>query len=328
MAYVGEGAAAPVAVEVVRGGIVEAVHRAHIAVVSPDGRLIASAGDPGTRAFARSALKPVLAQAMVALGFTPAGPTHAALAASSHSGEPLHVAGVQAMLADVGLSAADLSNTPDWPFDESERVAVIASGASRSRLHANCSGKHAAMLATCVANGWPTEGYLEPDHPLPIALGEFVASSTGTDPADVAVDGCGAAIWAVPLVGLAQAFAGLGSADPGSPGAVVADGMRAAPHFVAGERREATALMRSFPGMIAKDGADGMYAAALPDGRALALKITDGGARARPAAIAGTLAELGLDADRLAPIAAWEKVLGGGQPAGEFRPVVKLTSHD
>jgi L-asparaginase II len=328
MTFVGTGPAAPIAVEVLRGGIVESVHRADIAVVSRGGELIAWAGDPNTAAFARSSLKPILAQGMVELGFTPASKVHAALAASSHSGEPMHIAEVQAALAAVGLDESALANTPDWPLDEQAKVDWIASGGAKTSIHANCSGKHAAMLATCLANGWPTRGYLDPSHPLPRALSDYVASVTGANPAHQAVDGCGALVWAIPLVSLARAFSALAQAPAGSAGSVIANAMRAAPEYVAGTRRETTALMRSFPGLIAKDGVEGMYAAALPDGRGLALKISDGGVRARPAAIAGALAALGLDEKALASIENWEQVLGGGVPVGRIRSVVKLERRD
>lgn len=324
MRYIGDGAPAPAAVEVVRGDIVESVHRAHIAVVAPDGTLTQAAGDPQVAVFARSSLKPLLATAMVELGYQPQSPQIAALSASSHSGEPIHVATVEAMLAAAGLTTADLGNTPDWPFDEAARVAWIAGGGQKTRVHANCSGKHAAMLTTCQVNGWDTATYLEPTHPLPVALGQAVATMTGADPADVSVDGCGAAIWAVPLAGLARGFAAMASAEAGSPGRVIADGMRAAPEFVGGSHRESTTLMTTFPGMIAKDGADGVYAAVLPDGRAVAIKVEDGAARARPAAIAGTCALLGLDEGELAQVLDWEKVNGGGHPVGRMRPVMVL----
>ena len=324
MRYIGDGAPAPAAVEVVRGGIVESVHRAHIAVVAPDGTVLQAAGDPQVAVFARSSLKPLLATAMVEMGYRPTSPQIAALSASSHSGEPSHVAMVEAMLAAVDLTAAALGNTPDWPFDEAARVAWIASGGEKTRVHANCSGKHAAMLTTCLVNGWDTATYLDSSHPLPIALGDAVAAMTGANPADVSVDGCGAAIWAVPLAGLARGFAAMAAAEPGSAGRLIADGMRTAPEFVGGSHRESTTLMQTFPGMIAKDGADGVYAAALPDGRAVAIKVEDGAARARPAAIAGTLARLGLDEEALAPVLDWEKVNGGGRPVGWMRPVMVL----
>lgn len=325
MGYVGAGSPPPPAVEVVRSGIVESVHRAHVAVVDPDGQLTHFAGDPWVRSYPRSTLKPVLAAAMVELGFQPADAEQAALAASSHSGEDFHVAGVESMLDHFGLTPGALRNTPDWPFDEQARVAWIAAGNSKSSVAANCSGKHTAMLATCLANDWPLEGYLDPEHPLRGALADAVSQATGCDPDDVGVDGCGAAVWAVPLTGLARAFAALTAADEGSPGRIIADGMRAAPEFVGGTRRESTALMRSFPGMVAKDGADGVYGATLPDGRGVAIKIEDGAGRARPAAIGGVCLQLGLDADALAPIVAWEPVSGGGVPVGEMRPVVQLS---
>lgn len=326
MAFIGSGIAPPVAVEVVRGGRVESVHRAHIAVTDPAGELTMAAGDPTVRVYPRSALKPVLASIMVAHGFVPEHQQAAALAASSHSGEDFHQAGVTAMLQAVGLTPAALHNTPDWPFDEDAKVAWIAAGRPKTSLAANCSGKHAAMLSTCVANGWSTDDYLDPSHPLPVALASGVAAAVGDSVSDAGTDGCGAAIWAVPLVGLARAFGALVTASSGSPAAVIADGMRAAPEYVGGTRRDATALMRAFPGLLAKDGADGVYAAALPDGRGVAIKIEDGAARARPAAIAGTLRALGLDPQPLAAIADWEKVLGGGVPAGRMRPAVTLTA--
>lgn len=324
MAFIGTGAPPPVAVEVIRGNHVESVHRAHIAITDPDGTLILHAGNPAIEVYPRSALKPVLAAAMITLGFAPATPAAAALAASSHSGEDFHQAGVTEMLQQVGLTPEALRNTPDWPFDETAKVAWIAAGHQQSSLAANCSGKHAAMLSTCVANGWRTDDYLDPTHPLTTALNSSVAAQVGDDVGTAATDGCGAPIWPIALSVLAGAFSRLATAPTGSPERTIADGMRTAPEYVGGTRRDATALMRAFPGLLAKDGADGVYAAALPDGRGVALKVEDGSARARPAAIAGTLLALGLDPEPLARIADWEKVLGGGLPAGRLRPVVTL----
>lgn len=324
VAAIGQGATPPIAVEVRRGPLVESVHRAHIAVTDADGRLTHHCGDPEALIYARSSLKPLLAAAMTRLGFAPRTPQHAALAASSHSGEPFHLEGVQAMLEFVGLGAEDLDNTPDWPFDEEQKLRVVAAGGRKSRLAANCSGKHAAMLATCSANGWPIHGYRSPNHPLQLALAEQIADMTGADPGQFGVDGCGALIWATPLSGLAAAFSALVGADADDPAAVIRDGMREAPEYVAGTTRDATALMRSLPGAIAKDGADAVYTAGLPDGTGIAIKIEDGGARARPAAIYGTLVALGLPADQLQPVIAGDRVLGGGEPAGQLRSVVRL----
>lgn len=312
------------AVEVVRGGIVEAVHRAHIAVVAPDGALTHYAGDPEALTFPRSSMKPVFAVTMAGLGFEPGDDRLTALSASSHSGEQMHVEAVQQILADAGLTADDLANAPDWPFDEQARIAWIAGGGQKTRLHANCSGKHAAMLATCVANGWQTDGYLSPDHPLQQALTDAVAQMCGADPAAFSIDGCGALVWSVPLAGLARAFSAIAQAPAGDPGHLVAEAMRSRPEFVGGSRREVTTLMRAVPGLIAKDGADCVYAAALPDGTAVALKVEDGSARVRPAVIAGTLAAMGVPAEDLVAVSEWEEVTGGGQRVGEYRCVVSL----
>jgi L-asparaginase II len=324
MGSIGTGEAPPVAVEVVRGGIVEAVHRAHIAVVAPDGTLTHAAGDPAALTFPRSSLKPVFATTMAGLGFQPGDDRSTALSASSHSGEPMHVEVAERILADAGLTADDLANAPDWPFDEQARVAWIASGGAKTRIHANCSGKHAAMLATCVANGWPTAGYLAPDHPLQQAITADVARTCGADPAAYSIDGCGALVWSVPLVGLARAFSAIAQAPAGEPGHTVAEAMRNRPEYIGGSRREVTTLLRAVPGLIAKDGADCVYAAALPDGTAVAIKVEDGSARVRPAVIAGTLAAMGVPAADLAAVRDWEEVTGGGQRVGEYRSVVSL----
>ena len=180
------------------------------------------------------------------------------------------------------------------------------------------------MLATCLANDWPLEGYLDPEHPLRGALADAVSQATGCDPDDVGVDGCGRR-WG-------------GAADRPGAGLRGPDGRRRRIPGTNHRRRDAgsTGIRRrhptrvdgadaQLPGMVAKDGADGVYGATLPDGRGVAIKIEDGAGRARPAAIGGVCLQLGLDADALAPIVAWEPVSGGGVPVGEMRPVVQLS---
>ena len=324
MSSIGAGQAPPVAVTVVRGGTTESVHRAHIAVVDPDGQLVAYAGDPGVTILPRSTLKPLLSTAMVDLGLALDSTAMLAVASSSHSGEDMHVAAVQAILAAAGLDEDKLANTPDWPFETNAREEYIAGGGAKSRVRANCSGKHAAMLTVCAQRGWPLTGYLAPDHPLQVALAQSVSTMVGHDLSAPTVDGCGAPVWALPLQALARGFAELASADPDSPAGLVSAAMRANPEYVGGSHRDVTELMRAIPGLVAKDGAEAMYCAGLPDGRGVAIKIEDGGGRARPAVIAGTLSALGLDG--LEPIASWEGVLGGGIPAGEVVPTVTLTA--
>ena len=154
---------------------------------------------------------------------------------------------------------------------------MIRSGGSKTSILMNCSGKHAAMLATCVANGWPTKNYLAPDHPLQQVIAETFAELTGEPVTAVAVDGCGAPLLSTSLVGLARAFRALAVATDG-PERRVADAIREHPAYVSGTRRDELALLTAIPGAIGKAGAESCYAVALPDGRAFALKTDDGAA--------------------------------------------------
>jgi L-asparaginase II len=182
----------------------------------------------------------------------------------------------------------------------------------------NCSGKHAAMLATCVAAGWPTEGYLDPAHPLQQAIEARLGEAAGTPVAAVVVDGCGAPQHALPLTGLARGFTSLVEAPAGSPARSVADAMRAHPWLVAGTGREDTELKDAVDGLLVKGGADGVHVAALPGRGAVALKLDDGGDRGRTPALCAGLLRLGVPADRLGPWAQLS-VSGGDGVVGEVR---------
>jgi L-asparaginase II len=193
----------------------------------------------------------------------------------------------------------------------------------------NCSGKHAAMLATCVLNGWPIETYRDPDHPLQRQIGAVFAEMTGEAIAVTAVDGCGAPLFSASLVGLATAFRrlalGLDGSDAPDPGAArVADAIRAHPAYVSGTTRDELALLSAIPGAIGKAGAEGCYAVALPDGRAFTLKTDDGAPRVRPVLMAealrraGVLDEPGVDAEAVRRTGRVE-LLGGSVPVGEIR---------
>ena len=314
----------PVAVQVRRGALVESSHRAHIAVVAATGEVTAFAGNPEQLVYPRSTLKPLQAAVMTELGFDPPEPELLALAASSHSGEQDHTDGVQRLLASAGLSAGDLGNVADWPYDQIARETAIAAGHQRSPLFMNCSGKHAAMLATCVGRGWSVLEYLQPGHPLQREIAAGIARISESPLAATTTDGCGAPLWALPLVALARAFSHLTTDPVGSATRTVGDAMRAYPDYVGGSRRDVTELMRAVPGLVAKDGAEGTYAAALADGRAVAIKIEDGANRARSAAMIGVLEWLGIPPDQLDSLRDWEEVKGGGRVVGEFRPVVDL----
>jgi L-asparaginase II len=232
----------------------------------------------------------------------------------------MHVDGVRRILDSAGIGVDALRNTPDLPLDPDAAHALLRAGGSAAPLYQNCSGKHAGMLATCVAAGWPLESYLDCRHPLQAAICSTVERSTVEPVAAVGVDGCGAPVFATSLVGLARAFRAMVTAAPGTPERRVADAMRAHPHLVGGSGRDVTRLMAGLPGCLAKDGAEGVYAAALDDGSAVALKVDDGAARARTPVLVAALRALGADApvlDELAEVA----VLGHGQPVGAVRAV-------
>ena len=293
-------------VDVVRSGFVESVHSGHLVVLDA-----VELGDPRQPLFPRSSNKPLQAVGMRRLGLD-LSPQHLALAAASHSGEPPHIAGVRAMLASGGLGEGDLGCPPAWSLDESARRAWP----EPRRITMNCSGKHAAMLLTCRVNGWPTKTYLEPDHPLHKSLRATVEDLAGEPVTAVGVDGCGAPLFALSLVGLARGYRRIATAEVGAE-RDVADAMRAHPGLIAGTGRAASRLMAGVPGLIAKDGAEGVFAAALPDGTAVAVKIDDGAQRAAERAVVA-----GLRSVTTAPVLeelATDTVLGGAEQVGEIR---------
>ncbi len=310
-----------VVVEVVRSGFVESRHHGSVIAVDRDGQAVLDVGETRIPVFGRSANKPLQAVGMLRAGLDLDGEL-LALAASSHSGQPVHLAGVRRILAAAGLDESALGNVADWPLDDVAREDTLRASGQPSRLAMNCSGKHAAMLLTCVRNGWDVESYLDPAHPLQVALTAAVEDLAGEQVRHVGVDGCGAPVLALTLAGLARAFGRLAAAGSG-PERLVADAMRAHPRLVGGDGRDVTELMSGVKGLLAKDGAEGVYAAGLPDGSALAVKIEDGGDRARGPVVVAALRALGVQSavlDRLAT----GVVLGGGRPVGELR-LVALT---
>ncbi|MBV9820797.1 MAG: asparaginase [Actinobacteria bacterium] len=305
-------------IELERGGVVESVHTGHLVVLAPDGGVRFSAGDPDQPVFARSSLKPLQAVGLLRAG-ADLGPAELALAASSHSGSAQHQQLISAELTAAGLSEDDLECPPDLPLGEAERRAQLAAGGAETRLAMNCSGKHAGMLLACLRNGWPVSGYLAPSHPLQQRLAATVAELTGEPIAATAVDGCGAPVFATSLSGLARSFGRIATGE--AELRRVAEAMRAHPDLVAGTGRAATRLMRAVPGLIAKDGAEGVFAAALPDGGAVAVKIDDGAGRAADLVVVAGLRQLGVPGTALDELAT-APVLGGGRPVGALRPVV------
>lgn len=312
---------APILAHYTRGELVESVHRASLVALDASGATAFSHGGTDSPVYPRSALKPLQAVAMVRLGLQIA-PDLLALVCASHSGEHFHLEGVQRILAGAGLDVEALQNTPSYPMNDAETDRWVVEGRPKSSLGQNCSGKHAGMLATCVLNGWDTGRYLEPDHPLQQAILQAVADLSGETPGPVATDGCGAPVMAISLTGLARSFAVIASGDPQSPEGEVAAAIRAYPQFLGGTGRDVTVLIDGTPGLIAKDGAEGVYAAGLDDGRAVALKMAEGGGgigggpqRARPVIMAAALRRLGVASSAYAQVET-VPVLGHGRPVG------------
>ena len=330
-----------------RDGLVESVHYGSVIATSADGSILAAAGDPLAPFYPRSSLKPLQAVAMVRAGLKlPADLL--ALAAASHSGGARHRGGTQRILAMHGLTASDLENSTDLPFGTSEREDWLRSGLHATQLTQNCSGKHAAMAATCVINGWPVKGYLDPSHPLQQLVAATVEELTGEHALGHSTDGCGTPLFALTLRGMARAFgtiaaaaatagagatgaeAGVRTSDDGGTAQLLAEAavglaMRQHPDMVAGQRRDVTELMRLLPGSVAKDGFEGVQLVGLPDGRAVAVKISDGGDRARMPATVHVLNALGVDTTPLAGIGT-APVLGGGHQVGLLRPTNFLSA--
>lgn len=312
---------APVA-HLVRGGVIEGIHYGSVVVLGADGSVDLQIGDIEAAFYPRSALKPVQAVAMLRTGL-PLDGELLALTAASHSGEERHLAGTRRILELAGLSEDQLRNATDLPFDPVVREDWVRGGRLPSRLAQNCSGKHAAMLYTARLNDWSLDDYLDPAHSLQQAIAEIVEGLTGQRIAQVTVDGCGAPLFSVSLHGLARAAASIVTAAPGTPEAMVADAMREHPEMASGSGRDVAALMRAVPGLLTKDGFEGVQVAALPDGRAVAVKIADGADRARVPVAAAALARCGVDPAALAEFAT-APLLGGGEVVGSIRPARAL----
>jgi L-asparaginase II len=295
-----------------RSGFDESVHFGAAVAVDETGEIVWSIGQPTVEVYPRSACKPMQAEAMLRCGLSLTS-EQLALACASHDGTQRQVEIVRSTLAAAGLDETALGNTADLPLDTASAEAILKAGGARRPILMNCSGKHAAMVVTCVANGWPIHGYLAPDHPLQLAITERITELTGRV-AHIGVDGCGAPAHVVTLDGLARAFGELAHARGG-----VWSAMTGHPELVGGERRDVTRLMRAVPHLMAKGGAEGMFAAAVPGGPAAAVKISDGAHRASGVVLAAALREAGVDVD---PAQLGEPIRGHGKPVGTCRPLI------
>ncbi|PZS34126.1 MAG: asparaginase [Pseudonocardiales bacterium] len=303
-----------VLLDVTRNGFVESHHRGSLVLLDASGEVAVSAGAPERSIMPRSSLKPLQAITMVECGF-PGRDGSLALAASSHDGADIHLAVARSILAAAGLDESALQCPPDLPYGREAMLAHVRAGGAAQRICHNCSGKHAAMLATCVANGWDIDSYRAVEHPLQVAIRAGIEASSGEAVEASGVDGCGAPAHAITLVGLARAFAAVARATDATPAALVRDAMRAHPDLIGGAGRVVTELTARVDGLLCKDGAEGVWGAALPDGRAFAAKVDDGGVRALGPVLAAALRYWGLDND---VVRRWStvEVLGAAVPVG------------
>lgn len=306
--------------QVTRNGWVESVHAGHAVLVDPDGAVIRTWGRPQDPVLPRSSNKPLQAAGMLGAGLDLVG-AQLAVAAASHSGEAFHLDTVRTVLADGGLTEADLANTPALPYAPAAQIAWIRAGGAPTSLTQNCSGKHAAMLRTALVLGAPLTGYLDPAHPVQRAAAAGIERLSGERIVGTGVDGCGAPVAAISLVGLARAFSRMVLAGPETAEGRVARAMAAHPDHVGGTDRDVTLFMAALPGAIAKDGAESVHAFALPDGHSGALKVADGSERARAAVAVALLGHLGVDPTVMA-VSGSAPILGGGRPVGSVEALI------
>jgi L-asparaginase II len=275
---------------VTRGDSLESRHRVHAAIVDASGALRGKARDPSTVAPWRSCAKPFQIMPLLeAGGFEELewGDDELALACGSHGGEPEHVAIAESMLKDIGLEEGDLACGVHEPLSKRGVRLMRDSGAAPTRLHNNCSGKHAAMLARAHLAQWPTEGYERGDHRVQESCLGAVATWTGVPAANIPceIDGCGVPVFVLSLEAMARAYAALACgaiANRDLPRRVTG-AMLSRPFLVGGSDRFDTILMEESGGMIlSKIGAEGVQCAALMDeGWGIALKVEDGSPRAQ-----------------------------------------------
>ena len=312
----------PILVEVTRSGFVESVHRSSCVVIAPDGSVHATHGDPARATFPRSANKAMQAVAMVGAGLD-LSPSLLALAAASHSGEAMHLDGVRAILSSCGLREDALGNANGLPLGRDALRAWYREGRRSERIAHNCSGKHSAMLATCIVMGWPIDGYLAIDHPLQALITEVIEELAEESCDGIGIDGCGAPTHRLSLVGLARAYRTMALADDQTPAGLVRTAMLAHPEMVGGSDRDVSMLMRATPGLLTKDGAEGVIVGATITGWACAVKLADGAGRGRVPVLITQLGAAGVDMSTAIALGLHrEPALGGSAVVGEVRATI------
>ena len=309
----------PILVEVTRGDRIESAHRGAIAICDAKGGVFGSWGDIEAAVYPRSAFKSLQALALVESGAADAfsvGPDELALACASHSGEPMHVERVERWLQRIECKENDLACGPHLPLHELSAHAMIREGRKPCRLHNNCSGKHTGFLTLARHLGISPANYERPDHPVQRLVRAAIAEMCDlkADDLPVAIDGCAAPNYAIPLQNLARAMARLGETGALAPARAAAarrlvDAWREYPELVSGTGRSCADLIRATTGRtVVKTGAEGVFTAVLPErGLGLAIKIDDGATRGAETVMARLLVLLGVADDASALIAKHER---------------------
>jgi L-asparaginase II len=324
----------PVLVEVTRGVLTESRHQGAVCVADSAGKAVIAIGDVATPIFPRSAVKVMQALVLVESGAADRyrfGDAELALACASHSGEPDHVAGVERMLARVGLDVDALQCGTHWPTHRPSADALIRAGLPASPLHHNCSGKHAGFLCAACATGSDPRTYTASNHAVQREVHAILENLAGSkiDDKSVAIDGCSVPTFALSLAGLARAFAVLGSEKGLEPERAAVRRLRARRRQALVRRRQRLVRDRNHESLRAavfvKGGAEGVYGGALPDqGLGIAIKCDDGASRAAEAIMANVLTRLIGEHGLLAkyarpPVRNWR-----GTVVGEIRPAEEL----
>ena len=269
---INEKFAGEILAKVTRGDLVESLHLGHLIVLNADGSTYLFKGSPELPIYPRSAIKSLQAAAMLKAGLK-VEENELAIICASHSGSQSHIDLVTKMLTSRGLSTSQLKNAVDKPLGEKEKISW--GDKAPSQLAQNCSGKHAGMLIACQQNGWDITTYLDLNHPLQVAIKNEIEALSGEKVSATSVDGCGAPLFAISLIGLAKAISNLVKSKEDSYQQIVLACTKY-PELVAGDGRLTTRMMKAVPGLFMKEGAEGVQVCALSDGRVIAIKIIDG----------------------------------------------------
>jgi len=301
--FVGE-----VLAKVTRGDLVESLHLGHLIVLNSDGSIFLSKGSPELPIYPRSAVKSLQVAAMLKAGLKVEA-NELAIICASHSGSQNHIDLVTKILTTRDISISQLKNAVDKPLGEKEKISWGEKPASQ--LAQNCSGKHAGMLITCQQNGLDMSTYLDPNHPLQVAIKNEIEELSGEKVSAVSVDGCGAPLFSISLIGLAKAISNLVKSKDDIYQQIVLACTKY-PELVAGDGRLTTRMMQAVPGLFMKEGAEGVEVCALSDGRVIAIKIIDGSWRPVAPIIMEIFNRWGVDMPDESV-----KIYGGGSVIGE-----------